>query len=166
MASTPRYRRILFVCHANTSRSIIAEALLRRMLGACAPPEAVTVASGGIAAYARDGALASLDARLVLRDEGIDLSPETISTDLKRHPELVDWADLILAMTEEQIDLLCAAYPHASRKALFTLRAFAGDQGDIEDPVGKSEAVFAACMQEIKRCLEAALPRLMGSPRV
>jgi protein-tyrosine phosphatase len=162
MSSPPiPYRRILFICHANTSRSIIAEALLKKMMAARDLPEDVFVSSGGVAAYARDGALASLDARLVLRDEGIDLSPETVSTDLKRHPEIVDEADLILAMTEAQIEMLVALYPLASAKAVHTLKAFAGHRGDIEDPVGKSEAVFAACLREIKACLEAAVPRLL-----
>jgi protein-tyrosine phosphatase len=161
-----RYRRILFICHANTSRSIIAEALLRRMLAAYASAESLSIQSGGVAAYARDGALASMDARLVLRDEGIDLPTDTVSTDLKRHPELVDEADLILAMTETQIDLLLTIYPGAATKPVHTLKSFAGRHGDIDDPVGKSEAVFAACLAEIKRCLERALPRfLIGNER-
>jgi protein-tyrosine phosphatase len=156
-----RYRRILFICHANTSRSIIAEALLKKMIADHAPPEGIVIASGGVASYARDGALASMDARLVLRDEGIDLPSDTTSTDLKRHPEVVDNADLILAMTGEQIDMLIGLYPHVVAKSVYTLKAFAGHRGDIDDPVGKSEAVFAACLTEIKRCLEAAMPRLL-----
>lgn len=160
-----RYRRILIICHANTSRSVIAEALLKRMVAAQASPEDVSVASGGVAPYARDGALASLDARLVLRDEGIELPADTVSTDLKRHPEIVDDADLILAMTGEQIDMLLALYPHVAAKAVHTLKDFAGHGGDIDDPVGKSEAVFAACLREIKGCLEAVVPRLLAGAR-
>jgi len=161
-----RYRRILFICHANTSRSIIAEALLRRMLAEYAPPESMSIQSAGVAAYARDGALASLDARLVLRDEGIDLPADTVSTDLKRHPELLEEADLVLAMTDTQIDMLMSIYPSAAAKPVHTLKRFAGRHGDIDDPVGKSEDVFAECMAEIKRCLEGALPRfLVGNER-
>lgn len=163
--SSLRYRSILFICHANTSRSVIAEALLRKMVAARALPQDLSIVSGGVASFARDGALASMDARLVLRDEGIDLPPETSSMDLKRHPEVVDQADLILAMTEEQIDMLLALYPHAAAKPLHTLKGFAGHPGDIDDPVGKSEAVFAACLREIKDCLEAAWPRLLVGER-
>jgi len=64
------------------------------------------VASGGIAPFARDGALVSLDARLVLRDEGIDLPADSVATDLKRNRHLITEADLILAMTDEQIRML------------------------------------------------------------
>jgi len=154
------YRKILFICHANTSRSIIAEALLKKMIEERALQDHLTVESGGIASYARDGALVSMDARLVLRDEGIHVPPDAVSTDLKRNRHLIADADLILAMTDQQIRMLRESFPEAADKAVFTLKAFAGGHGDIEDPVGKSEDVFAACRDEIKACLEQAIGRL------
>ena len=155
-----RYRRILFICHANTSRSIIAEALLRKMLEERALHEHLTVESGGIASYARDGALVSMDARLVLRDEGIHISSDAVAKDLKRNRHLIADADLILAMTEEQVRMLRDAFPEAIGKEVYTLKGFAGGQGNIEDPVGQGEDVYAACRDEIKLCLERAIERL------
>lgn len=159
--------RVLIICHANTSRSIIAEALLARLLDDHGLADRIAICSGGIAPYARDGALASFDARLVLRDEGIHLSPETVSTDLKRNRHHVESADLILAMTEEQVAMLSRDFPEAHGKPVFTLRAFAGASGDIEDPARRDEAFFAACLAEIKESLVAALPRLadLAAPR-
>lgn len=154
------YRRILFICHANTSRSIIAEALLKKMLMERALQDHLAVESGGIASYARDGALVSMDARLVLRDEGIHVPADAVATDLKRNRHLIADADLILAMTAQQVQMLRDAFPEAAGKEVYTLKAFAGAQGDIEDPVGKSEDVFAACRDEIKWCLERAMARL------
>ena len=156
----PPYRKILFICHANTSRSVIAEALLNKMLNERALSEHLTVMSGGIAAYARDGALVSMDARLVLREEGIHLPADSVSTDLKRNRHLIADADLILAMTAEQVRMLRAAFPEAAAKEVYTLKEFAGGSGDIEDPVGKGDAVFAACRDEIKACLERAIGKL------
>lgn len=153
-------RTILFVCHANTSRSAIAQALLRKLLAERGLADRYHVLSGGIAPYARDGALVSLDARLVLRDEGIELPPDTVATDLKRNRHLIDQADLILAMTAEQIHMLRTGWPEAADKPIYTLKEFAGHAGDIDDPAGRDESVFAACRDEIKSCLERMLPRL------
>jgi protein-tyrosine-phosphatase len=153
-------RNVLIICHANTSRSIIAEALLKQMLEARGLGDRVSVRSGGIAPFARDGALVSLDARLVLRDEGIVIPPDSVATDLKTNRHLIATADLILAMTDEQVRMLHAGFPEAAGKEVHTLRAFAGAAGDIEDPAGRDEAFFAACRDEIKACLARAVDRL------
>jgi len=153
-------RTILIICHANTSRSVIAQALLRRMLRERALDHRWRVESGGVAPFARTGALVSLDAILVLRDEGIDLPRESVATDLKRDRHLIREADLILAMTDEQIRMLRAGWPEAADKPIYTLKAFAGSVGDIDDPAGRDESVFAACRDEIKACLERAVARL------
>src|SRR4029077_5234109 len=60
-------RTVLFVCHANTCRSVMAHALLEHMLRERGADGAVRVRSAGVGNIARDGMLASLDARLVLR---------------------------------------------------------------------------------------------------
>ena len=158
----PSYKKILFICHANTSRSIIGEALLKKMIAERALEEHLAVESGGIASYARDGALVSMDARLVLRDEGIHLPSDSVSTDLKRNRHLITDADVILAMTQEQVRMLRENFPEAAGKEVYTLKEFAGHAGNIEDPVGKSPEVFAACRDEIKICLQSALQRLTG----
>jgi protein-tyrosine-phosphatase len=152
-------KNVLIVCHANTSRSVIAERVLARLLDARGA--AVRVRSGGIAPYARDGSLVSLDARMVLRDIGIDLPEGTGATDLKRHPELFEEADVIIAMTEEQRRML-TDFPEAVCTPVVLLRELAGEEGDIEDPAMRDEAFFQACRDEIVRCLHAGLPVLLA----
>lgn len=156
-----RYRNILFVCHANTSRSVIAEALLKKMLMDRALHDHFSVVSGGIAAYARDGALVSMDARLVLRDAGVHVPADRGATDLKRNRHLIADADLILTMTARQVDMVREAFPEAAGKDVYTLKAFAGAPGDIEDPAGQAEEIYAACRDEIRSCLERAWARLV-----
>ena len=87
----------------------MAQALLERMLAQRGAAEAIRVRSGGIGGNARDGMIPSLDARIVLREAGIDLAEDAItSTDLRRHRELLTAADLILTMTAEQKTLVGA----------------------------------------------------------
>jgi protein-tyrosine phosphatase len=159
--SAPSKRRILIICHANTSRSIIAEAVLLRLLASGGHADVIEVRSGGIAPYARDGSLVSLDARFVLRDIGIDLPEGAGATDLKRQRHLVEQADVILAMTDEQRRMLAKTFPESHGKPVILLRELAGDTGDIEDPAMQSEDFFRNCRDEIVRCLEAGLPRLL-----
>ena len=155
-------RRILFVCHANTSRSIIAEKVLQRMLAEQGLDGGVEVRSGGIAPFARDGSLVSLDARFVLREVGIDLPQGAGATDLKRQRHLLSAADVILVMTEEQRRML-AAFPEAEGKTVMTVRELAGESGDIADPAMQDEDVFRHTRDEITRCLAHGLARLLAA---
>lgn len=153
---------VLVVCHANTARSIIAQALLERMLADRGVGQRVRIRSGGIASYARDGMLPSLDARLVLREDGIHLTEDgLVSTDLRRHRDLMAEADLILTMTVEQKQAV-GAFSEAEGRPVFTLKEFAGESGDIGDPAMQGEDVFRFCRDEIKRCLEMSFDRLLA----
>lgn len=140
----------------------MAEALLRWMLEHEGVAERFDVQSAGVAPYARDGALVSLDTRFALRDHGIELSDTATSTSLKRNLDLLSRADLVVAMTEEQRDIL-RSWPEAEGKRIETLRELAGESGDIGDPAAKDEAFFEKTCAEIRRCLEKALPGLLGS---
>jgi protein-tyrosine-phosphatase len=155
-------RRVLFVCHANTSRSIIAEKVLQRMLAEQDLAGQVEVRSGGIAPFARDGSLVSLDARFVLREVGIDLPQGAGATDLKRQRHLLTEADVILVMTEEQRRML-GAFPEAEGKTVMTVRELAGESGDIADPAMQDEDVFRYTRDEITRCLVHGLARLIAA---
>jgi len=138
----------------------MAHALLEKMLAERGVNH-FNVRSGGIAIYARDGMLASLDARLVLRELDIYIGDgEFVSTDLKRHRHLIEQAHLILTMTNEQKQML-DAYPEVAGKRVFTLREFAGEDGDIDDPAMQGEEAFRARMEEIQRCLEKSFDDLL-----
>ena len=152
---------VLIVCHANTARSVMAQVLLQRMLAARGV-DGVRVCSGGVANWARDGMIASLDARLALRDEGIHLAEDAIvSTAIALHPEVVAAAGVILTMTGEQRAIM-EALAGTAGKPVLTLRELAGEAGDIADPAMQGEDVFRACRDEIKRCLEKSIDRLLA----
>ena len=154
-------KTVLIVCHANTCRSVMAHVLLEQMLAERDAIGTIRVSSGGVGNTARDGMIPSLDARLVLREEGIHLAETTIvSTDLRQHRDVVAGADLILTMTAQQ-KVALAALVETDGRTVFTLREFAGEDGDIGDPMGQSEDVYRACRDEIKRCLKLSLGRLL-----
>jgi protein-tyrosine-phosphatase len=157
-----RSRRVLIICAANTARSIMAEHMLRRELGSRGADDLVEIRSVGIAPYARDGALVSLDTRMTLRSIGIDIGEEATSTDLKRHPELLEAADLVIAMTAQQERDLRERFPAAAERPAFTLRAFAGEAGDIDDPFEQGHEVFDICRDEIGRLIPRVVDRLLG----
>jgi protein-tyrosine-phosphatase len=152
---------VLLVCHANTCRSVMAHALLERMLAERGLGDRVRVRSAGVSPYARDGMLASLDARLVLKEIGIRLEEDTIvSTDLKTHRDLLGEAAVVVTMTAEQKRLVAALVSEVP--PLLTLRELAGESGDIGDPVGQGEDLYRACRDEIARCLDKGWRDLLG----
>jgi protein arginine phosphatase len=152
---------VLLVCHANTCRSVMAHALLARML-AERGLGGIRVRSAGVSPHARDGMLASLDARLVLKEIGILLAEDSItSTDLRRHRELLVEADVVVTMTVEQKQMV-AGLAESDGRPILTLRELAGEEGDIRDPVGQGEETYRACRDEIARLLDKGLARLLA----
>ncbi|MBV8772019.1 MAG: hypothetical protein JO166_06780 [Deltaproteobacteria bacterium] len=138
----------------------MAQHLIARELRQRGLDNVIRVRSAGIAPYARDGALVSLDTRMVLRDVGINLEDDATSTDLKRHPELLQNADLVIAMTEQQARDLRQRFAVPNNLQVYTLRSFAGERGDIEDPFEKGDLVFAQCREEIARLIPRIVDRL------
>jgi protein-tyrosine-phosphatase len=154
--------RILVVCHANTARSVMAQALLERLLAERGVDGRVQVRSAGVARYARDGMLASLDARLALREVGVELPEHIVSTDLRAHPALLAEADLVVTMTVEQKRLV-ADLPSGAERTVVTLRELAGEAGDIADPAAQGEEAFRLARDEIARCLALAAEALVAA---
>lgn len=144
------YKSILIVCSVNTARSPMVEGFLREFF--LKKHLDVIVFSGGIASHAREGMLISMDAKLAMKEEGIILSEIYKSIDLKKHIDLIEKADLILTLTERHKEEI-KKFRAAENKITLTLKEFAGEQGDIEDPTMKELEGFRRVRDEIKRCL-------------
>ncbi len=136
---------------------------MRRALRARGIDGQIAVRSAGIAEYARDGALVSLDTRLALRAVGIEIGQEARSTNLKLHPELLEEADLVITMTASQSRELLEKFPQARARPVETIRALAGEQGDIDDPFEDPERFFGACCEKLSGLMPQVVDRLLAA---
>lgn len=150
------YSKILVVCSVNTARSPMTQGILNNFFAR--NNMNVEVYSGGISSNARDGMLISLDAKLVMKEIGILLSDDSVSIDLKKRPELIHQADLILTLTEKHKEEILENI-NSDGKNIITLREFAGEKGDIDDPSMKGFEGFRKARDEIEHCIIEGMKR-------
>jgi protein arginine phosphatase len=150
----PTTYNLLFVCTGNTCRSPLAAAISARALKQRGWSH-VRVESAGIATH--PGAPASEYALLVASEEGIDLSSHQSQSIT---PELLDWADLILAMSPSH--LLAVSELGAGEKAGL-ITDFLEDEGAglaIEDPFGGEPEHYRETYRQLQHAIDALLSRL------
>ena len=117
------YKSILLVCSVGVARSRMAEGYLRDFFSNNNID--VEVISGGISSHARDGMLISMDAKLAMEEIGIKLSETSLSIDLKRYPEIIEKADLILTLTEKHKKEI-HEFIGKNHKEIYTIKEFGG----------------------------------------
>jgi protein-tyrosine-phosphatase len=63
-------------------------------------------------------------------------------------------------MTQQQKEMI-GAYEEAQGRPILTLHELAGEGGDVDDPFGQGEDRYRATKDEIKRCLELGVDRML-----
>jgi len=143
-------KNILFICTGNTCRSVIAEALFKKMMREKHRDD-VEVYSAGVMTLSGVGA--SQGARTVLAREGIDVSGH-ISHEATK--EMIRKSDLILVMEKLHEDAILKIAPEVKNR-VFLLKEFAKiDENnlDIADPMGKPVDYYEQVFASIKEALE------------
>ena len=142
---------VLLVCTGNTCRSPMAEAILRRLLSerfvrqyAEGQPAPAVAVSAGLSAF--PGGPASAEAIAVMQQRGLSLVHHQSRAISDR---LIVQADLVLTMTKSHRNAIVQRWPELASKT----HLLSNNNGDVSDPFGGTESVYAACAVQIEQYL-------------
>ncbi|MDW5377036.1 low molecular weight protein-tyrosine-phosphatase [Halomonas sp. HP20-15] len=141
-----QFSRLLVVCTGNTCRSPVAAALLRARL------PALTIESAGLGALVGHGVEPT--SRELAEREGLNVESHRARQVTQ---EMIQWADLVLVMSESQ-RLAIGKLDPASIGKTFLLGRWSGtsDKGqEIPDPYRKSHEVFEYVHGQLVRAADA-----------
>ncbi|HDR4725010.1 low molecular weight protein arginine phosphatase [Bacillus cereus group sp. Sample62] len=141
-------KRVLFICTGNTCRSPMAEALLRHY-----GEGKFEVQSAGVFAY--PGSDASIYAKEALVEKGIAIDHASQQV----NETLIDWADIVVTMTENHKQIVLGHYPSVEKKVDTLYGVTEGISKDILDPFGGSLSIYKETLEEMEKLVQTLLKK-------
>ncbi|HDR4561673.1 low molecular weight protein arginine phosphatase [Bacillus cereus] len=141
-------KRVLFVCTGNTCRSPMAEALLRHY-----GEGKFEVQSAGVFAY--PGSDASVYAKEALIEKGISIDHASKQI----NETLLDWADIVITMTENHKQIVLGHYPSVEKKVDTLYGVTEGISKDISDPFGGALSIYKETLEEMEKLVQTLLKK-------
>ncbi len=152
-------KRILFVCYGNLCRSVLAEALMRKLLDTRGLDH-IEVGSAGIGAFPDYPAPQQIVEVAQDRDLGVNGHRSRPLDGV-----LLDWADLVLVMESYMREEISRMWPGKDMDKVLLLGSCAPEFAlirGIQDPFGGSLEDFDRCYGEIEASVKGLFERLVS----
>jgi protein-tyrosine phosphatase len=148
--------KIVVVCTGNICRSPMAEALLKSYI----PNKEIYSAGLDVMNNDLQNQSPVEQAQLTASKYGFDISNHR-ATQLTTN--MVNEMDLILVMTQEQIDQIAIRFPGCAQKTL--LIGQWGGVGYIQDPLNQDLVTFEHCFNQLKKAVISWRDKLRAIPQ-
>lgn len=149
-----KFDKIIFVCTGNTCRSPMAEYMMKYQWQ---DKDNTEIISRGIAAFSHE----PMNPKTVRALE-VNEIPYEQRTGKALNEKDLEGRVLILTMTQGHK----LSFKNAGKKddypVIYTIKEFAGEDGDVKDPYGMSERAYDLCYLELERLIGKVINRLKG----
>ncbi len=151
-------KEVLFVCTGNSCRSVMAEALFKKM----AEQRGLGVEVRSCGTSALEGIGASPETVRVLKKEGLNVMGHR---GRKITPDLIDRSDIIFVMQAAHRDYILSLFPDAKDRVYLLSDFYKGENGHhltmgIPDPIGMSGEFYENVLEVIRESLEEVFRQL------